>query len=423
MSDGCGGGVRIGVFLFGGVEMDDAGAGGIEPTERRYGQADVEHAHRELLACGELAERLGYDSFWLTEHHFQHEGYEVVPNGLMFSAFLAARTNRIRIGTMFNVVGQWHPLRLAEDFAVLHNLSGGRGILGVGRGTVPREMLPLTAGALSVGSYDNPAAAAADTLNREITQESLDVLHLAMSTERFRYEGRHFQLPPPGIPDRGGEVRELTLIPRPRYPYETWQAVTSPPTLRAVPTRGLGGVFWLKERGRLAADWHAFAATFEQVHGRPLARGERRMLVLNVAVADTREAAMALVRPGHDEFWRFLAPYGWGRGYLGPDGLPAGGDFVPRLEDSMAQGPWAVGTPADVAAHIAELDDLLGLTDLVIFPGMPGDPYPRVREQMERFSRDVLPLLPSGVASPSPGASAPEVPAPTAACEQQRELA
>ncbi|MCK9893559.1 LLM class flavin-dependent oxidoreductase [Frankia sp. AgB32] len=389
--------MRIGVFLFGGVEMADAGPGGTEPTERRYDQAAIEHAHRELLACGELAERLGYDSYWLTEHHFQHEGYEVVPNGLLFGAFLAARTSRIRIGTMFNVVGQWHPLRLAEDFALLHNLSGGRGILGVGRGTVPREILPLTAGAVSVGSYDNPAAAAADALNREITEESLDVLHTALTNERFRYTGTHFRLPPPGIPDRGGEVEELTLVPRPRYPYDTWQAVTSPPTLRAVPTRGLGGVFWLKERRRLAADWHAFADTYEQVHGRALARGERRMLVLNVAVADTRAEAMATVRAGHDEFWRFLAPYGWGRGYLGPDGRPADGDFVPTLEDSMAQGPWAVGTPADVAAHIAELDELLGLGDLVIFPAMPGDPYARAQEQLRRFARDVIPLLPAGV--------------------------
>ncbi len=388
--------MRIGVFLFGGVEMTDAGPGGTEPTERRYDQVAIEHAHRELLACGELAEQLGYDSYWLTEHHFQHEGYEVVPNGLLFGAFLAARTSRIRIGTMFNVVGQWHPLRLAEDFALLHNLSGGRGILGVGRGTVPREILPLTAGAVSVGSYDNPAAAAADTLNREITEESLDVLDAALTHERFRHTGKHFRLPPPGIPDRGGEVEELTLVPRPRYPYETWQAITSPPTLRAVPTRGLGGVFWLKERRRLAADWHAFADTYEQVHGRVLARGERRMLVLNVAVADTRAEAMATVRAGHDEFWRFLAPYGWGRGYLGPDGRPADGDFVPTLEDSMAQGPWAVGTPADVAAHIAELDGLLGLTDLVIFPAMPGDPYDRTRDQLHRFARDVIPLLPAG---------------------------
>ncbi|HLH84896.1 MAG TPA: LLM class flavin-dependent oxidoreductase [Trebonia sp.] len=394
--------MRVGVFMFGGVEMPDAGMGGTAPPDRRYGQEAIGHAHRELLACGELAEQLGYDSFWLTEHHFQHEGYEVVPNGLLFSAFLAARTTRLRIGTMFNVVGQWHPLRLAEDFAMLHNLSGGRGILGVGRGTVPREMLPLTAGRVSVGSYDNPSAAEADRINREVTEESLDVLQLALRQESFSYSGKHFCLPPPGIPDRGGEVTELTLVPRPAYPFETWQAVTSPPTLRAVPARGLGGVFWLKERSRLAADWHAFAANYEQAHGRPLRRGEKRMLVLNVAVGDTREQAVAAVRDGHDEFWRFLAPYGWGRGYVGPDGRPASGDFVPALEDSMAQGPWAVGTADDVAAAIGVLDDLLGLTDLVIFPAMPGDSYLRAKEQMTRFAREVLPLLPADSPADSP---------------------
>jgi alkanesulfonate monooxygenase SsuD/methylene tetrahydromethanopterin reductase-like flavin-dependent oxidoreductase (luciferase family) len=104
---------------------------------------------------------------------------------------------------------------------------------------------------------------------------------------------------------------------------------------------------------------------------------------------------MAQTRDGHDEFWRFLAPYGWGRGYVGPDGLPAGGDFVPALEDSMRQGPWAVGTAADVARAIGQLDDLLGLTDLVIFPGMPGDSYARVKEQMTRFAEEVIPLLPA----------------------------
>ncbi|MCW2895906.1 MAG: hypothetical protein JWO75_5395, partial [Actinomycetia bacterium] len=253
--------------------------------------------------------------------------------------------------------------------------------------------LPLTAGRVSVGSYDNPSAAEADGINREVTEESLDVLQLALRQGTFSYAGKHFCLPPPGIPDRGGEVAELTLVPRPAYPFETWQAVTSPPTLVAVPSRGLGGVFWLKERRRLAADWHAFAGTYQRAHGRPLRRGEKRMLVLNVAVGDTREQAIAGVRDGHDEFWRFLAPYGWGRGYAGPDGRPAGGDFVPTLEDSMAQGPWAVGTAADVAAAIGVLDDLLGLADLVIFPAMPGDSYERAKEQITRFAEEVLPLL------------------------------
>lgn len=390
--------MRVGVFMFGGVEMADAGLHGTPPLDRRYDDEAVDYAHHQLLSCGELAEELGYDSFWLTEHHFQFEGYEVVPNGMMFSAFLAAKTSHIRIGAMFNVLGQWHPLRLAEDFAVLHNLSGGRGILGVGRGTVPREMQPLTAGRVSVGSYDNPSAAEADRINREVTEESLDILELALSQESFSYSGKHFCLPPPGIPDRGGEVTALTLVPRPRYPYDTWQAVTSPPTLKAVPTRGLGGVFWLKERNRLAADWSAFAETWQASHGRPLARGEKRILVLNVGIGDSREQAMAEVRDGHDEFWRFLAPYGWGRGYVGPDGLPADGDFFPTLEDSMAQGPWAVGTPAEVAAHIAELDELMGITDLVVFPAMPGDSFVRTREQMTRFANEVMPLLPKGEA-------------------------
>jgi alkanesulfonate monooxygenase SsuD/methylene tetrahydromethanopterin reductase-like flavin-dependent oxidoreductase (luciferase family) len=388
-----GGPVRVGVFLFGGVEMPDAGLAGPHPLDRRYDQQAILHAHRELLECGLLAERLGFDSFWLTEHHFQYEGYEVVPNGLLFSAFLAAQTTRLRIGTMFSIVGQWHPLRLAEDFAVLHNLSGGRAILGVGRGTVPREMLPLTAGRISVGSHDNPEAAAADRLNREVTAESLDVLALALGQETFRYAGQHFHLPPPGIPDRGAEVSELTLVPRPVFPYETWQPVTSPPTLLEVPRRGLGGVFWLKEPERLRHDWDAFADNFEAAHGHPLAPGARRMLVLNVAVGRTREQAMAEVRDGHDEFWKFLAPYGWGRGYRGPYGAPASADFVPTLADSMQQGVWAVGTPEDVAAEIDRYRGDLGLSDLVLFPGMPGDPYGRVKDQMTALAEEVLPLL------------------------------
>jgi alkanesulfonate monooxygenase SsuD/methylene tetrahydromethanopterin reductase-like flavin-dependent oxidoreductase (luciferase family) len=173
------------------------------------------------------------------------------------------------------------------------------------------------------------------------------------------------------------------------YPFETWQAVTSPPTLREVPRRGYGGVFWLKERHRLKADWDRFAELFP----RPLHPGEKRMLVLNVAVADTREQAIAEVRAGHDEFWKFLGPYGWGRGYLGPDGAPAPAGFIPTLEDSMAQGVWAVGAPDDVAEQIAWYRDNLGLTDLVLFPGMPGDAYARTRDQMARVARDVLGAL------------------------------
>ncbi len=389
--------LKTGVFLFGGVEMPDAGPGAPAPTDRRYSNEEVWRATEQIIDCGVLADRLGFDSFWTTEHHFQYEGYEVVPNGTLLNIILAERTEKIRLGTLFNVLGQWHPLKLAEDFATLHNISGGRGMLGIGRGTVPREAESL---GTKIGSFDNPDAKEADELNRKQFDEAIDVIRLALSEEKFSYKGEIFEFPPPGIPDRGGFVETLTLLPRPLYPYEIWQAVTSPPTLEYVPRKGWGGVMWLKNHEFMASQWHRFAEIWEEEHGETLAPGEHRTLVLNTCIADTREEAIEMVRPGHDEFWKFLGPYGWSRGYMGEDGKPAPPGLIPTLEESLDNGVWAVGTPEDVAAEIDAWNERLGgLTNLVFFPAMLGDPYERVEEQMTRLAEEVLPLV--GAKSPS----------------------
>ena len=80
--------MKTGIFLFGGVEMDDAGAGPPAPTDRRYGPKEIWHATERILDMGVLSDKLGFDSYWLTEHHFQYEGYEVVPNGMMLGVSL-----------------------------------------------------------------------------------------------------------------------------------------------------------------------------------------------------------------------------------------------------------------------------------------------------------------------------------------------
>ncbi|HTN78360.1 MAG TPA: LLM class flavin-dependent oxidoreductase [Acidimicrobiales bacterium] len=386
--------MRVGLFFFGGVEIDDAGAGPPAPTSRRYEQKHFWHAQERLLDMGVRAEELGYDSYWLTEHHFQYEGYEVVPNGILFGAFLAERTSRIRIGTMFNIIGQWHPLRLAEDFATLHNLSGGRGILGVGRGTVPREIQPLSGNRVSIGSFDNPDMADADRINREITDESIEIIKLAFENETFSFKGKYFELPPPGIPDRGGFVETLTLIPRPKYPYEIWQAITSPPTLEHAPTLSHGGVFWNQNHRFIKRFFDRYGEVWAESHdGAELGPGEKRMLVLNVRVEDTYEEALDSARPGHDEFWKFLGPYGWSRGYAGDDGKPVAPGLIPTLENSLGQKTWVVGTPEQVAEGIAFYKDLLGLQDLVLFPNFSGDTYEKTDEQMTRLAEEVLPLV------------------------------
>jgi alkanesulfonate monooxygenase SsuD/methylene tetrahydromethanopterin reductase-like flavin-dependent oxidoreductase (luciferase family) len=383
--------MQTGVFLFGGVEMDDAGAGPPAPTDRRFTNEQMWRATEQILDMGVVADQLGFDHYWLTEHHFQYEGYEIVPNGLLLGAILAERTRQIRIGMLFNIVGQWHPLKLAEDFATLHNISKGRGILGVGRGTVPREAQCL---GTRIGSFDNPDAAEADEFNRRQFDEAMDVIRLALDNETFSYHGEFFDFPPPGIPDRGGFVEELTLVPRPLYPYDIWQAITSPPTLEHVPRRGWGGVMWNLHPEFMRRWWARFAEVYAEEHGVELAPGEKRMLVVSCCVDDTREKAIESVRDGHDEFWKFLGPYGWSKGYMGHDGKPAASGLVPTLDQSLEQGIWVVGSADDVAETIHQRAELLGgLEHLVFFPAMPGDPYTKVQEQLHRLAEDVLPKL------------------------------
>ena len=79
------------------------------------------------MALARAADGLGYETLWLAEHHFQHEGYECIPSIPMLAVDLAHRTERVKIGCAFNVVPAWHPLRLAEDYAVADILTKGRG--------------------------------------------------------------------------------------------------------------------------------------------------------------------------------------------------------------------------------------------------------------------------------------------------------
>lgn len=91
-----------------------------------------EVVYRHELAMADRAEPMGFDSVWSAEHHF--DGYTMCPNVAQFLTYVAARTKRVRLGSMVMVL-PWHdPVRLAEEVAVLDHMSGGRAILGIGRG-------------------------------------------------------------------------------------------------------------------------------------------------------------------------------------------------------------------------------------------------------------------------------------------------
>src|SRR5690606_4302421 len=88
--------------------------------------------YRHELGMADMAEPLGFDSIWAAEHHF--DNYTMCPNVAQFLTYMAGRTRRVGLGSMVMVV-PWHdPMRVAEEVAVLDHVSGGRTILGVGRG-------------------------------------------------------------------------------------------------------------------------------------------------------------------------------------------------------------------------------------------------------------------------------------------------
>ena len=131
---------KFGSLFAGHVDLDNEGFDGTAANDRWLSDERLAEVFPKSEAIAKLMDRTGYDTFWLAEHHFQHEGYECIPNVLLYAVHLAHVTQQIRIGCGFNITPMWHPLRLAEDFATADILTGGRVTFGVGRGYHTREV-------------------------------------------------------------------------------------------------------------------------------------------------------------------------------------------------------------------------------------------------------------------------------------------
>src|ERR1700752_3381033 len=121
-------------------------------------------------------EELGFDSVWLTEHHFIEYGLSVSP--ALLAGAIAMKTRRVRIGLAAAILPFHDPIRLAEELAMVDILSGGRIHVGVGRGNRP----------VGFGGYRG-----AQIESRELFDESLAIMVRAWTQERFSFEGQHYK--------------------------------------------------------------------------------------------------------------------------------------------------------------------------------------------------------------------------------------
>ena len=197
------------------IDMPDLGQDATPANERNYSNEQFVSVFDKLEAIAKQMDRFGWDTLWLAEHHFQREGYEVLPNLLILAVHLAHVTKRLKVGCGFNITPMWHPLRLAEDYAVADILTRGRTVFGVGRGYHTREVETLGGPLLDQNA------------NREIFEEQVEILFKAFNSESFSHRGKHYTLPP-SVPYRGYQLKELTLVPRPvNRPVECWQPIVS----------------------------------------------------------------------------------------------------------------------------------------------------------------------------------------------------
>src|SRR5690606_14466693 len=97
------------------VDMPDHGQNATPANERRFTNDELAGVFGKTERIAKVMDDGGWDTLWIAEHHFQFEGYEVIPNLLMVAVHLAHATKTLKTGCGFNIAPMWHPLRLAED--------------------------------------------------------------------------------------------------------------------------------------------------------------------------------------------------------------------------------------------------------------------------------------------------------------------
>jgi alkanesulfonate monooxygenase SsuD/methylene tetrahydromethanopterin reductase-like flavin-dependent oxidoreductase (luciferase family) len=370
------------------IDLPDMGQDATPANERRYSNEQLASVFDKTEAVAKTMDALGFDTLWLAEHHFQHEGYECIPNILMLAVHLAQVTKRLRTGCGFNIAPMWHPLRLAEDFAVADILTKGRTIFGVGRGYHTRE----------VESFGAPMQDA--NANRELFEEQVEIIFKAFNQESFSHKGKHYTLPPP-VPYRGYELKELTLVPRPiNRPVECWQPIVSANArgldfmVRHGIKGAVGGGAATMAEGPIQAYREAAARA-----GKDLKLGENLTVGVFFYLADTREKAIRELTPYYEEHVKMFAPLGFVPGITPPQVAAAakrGGwkeAGVPTLDHYLKLGSWFAGTPQQLVEHLKTLE--------ARFPGMEHinlstslcTPKTVMLEQFQRLAEEVMPAF------------------------------
>ncbi len=330
--------------------------------------------YREELRLAELAEPLGFESVWSVEHHFTD--YTMCPDVVQFLSYMAGRTKNALLGSMV-VVLPWHdPMRVAEQISLLDHYSGGRMILGLGRGVGRVE-------------YDGFRVDMNEARGRFI--EYTEMLVDALETGTMKREGEFIQQPP----------RDIRPKPFKSFKGRTYAAAVSPESLPVMARLGIGIlVVPQKPWNVVQNDILTYNELFEKENGHPapppivagwtfVDENEDRAHELGRKyITDYYESVIQHYEFDSDHLNKVKGYEFYGKGFqqkiqeMGKDGVI---DFLVSLA--------VFGTPEQVYERILHYRDLTSMNGFIGVFSYSGMPWAEAERNIRCFANQVMPEL------------------------------
>lgn len=291
--------------------------------------AEMYKDHLEVL---EIADQAGFDFYFVAEHHFDM-GFSECPSPGAFLGAASQRTRRIRLGPLVYVLPLWNPIRVAEDVALLDNLTDGRLECGFGAGSGP----------FSFAAYNVPW-----DRKREMTLEALRIIKGLWTNESFTFEGRFFKCKDADL--------SIPLVQKPHPPL--WMPARSNESIEEAASSGISTVQWVPSG--MKAVRTAFDR-YREVYRRVKPAGKRPHIGLmrEIYVSSSDRQASLAAKYHWENFWERR---GGARTYgaHGTTGLSTILDGSRRqqlmdMDQAIEEGSFICGAPETVSDQIKRI--------------------------------------------------------------------
>ncbi len=317
--------------------------------------------YREFLEEVELGEALGFDSAWLEEHHGVKDHYW--PSPLAALAGAATRTERMLLGTDVLIMPFYHPVRLAEDTAMLDVMSGGRLILGAAIGYKPDEF----------ALHQAPM-----TMRGARLEEAVVLIRQLWTQDCVDFHGRYYEVP------------GLKIEPRPSSlgGPPIWLGGWGEKSLRRAAALGDA---WLPGP---TADLGKLLEAQKKYHAELAARGidaasrcaplTREVLIANDDATAHEMAEKHLLISYRDEY----ASRKWSHPLIGPEGSARADEF-----DAICRDRFIVGSPETAIRQLQKFQEAFGFDHLICRLYFPGLPHAFILEELRLLASEVFPAF------------------------------